>query len=589
MLLASVFTSLRVVRSSPSVPMSLLLSAVLGASGLSAQPAEKPPLASSAPASDSALPAITHFGAQPGEKVMIENLSGIKFVGAAGQVIAAGVTVRGADVAQVPLLGAPGFALVLQPFLGRPASFESLQRLTFATRTFLEASGYPFCTIYLPQQDITGGTVQVVVTTAALGDLLKVEGANYFSASHYAAAIRQRPGEPINAADLKADLDWLNRNPFHRVTSVARPGVRTGATELLLRVDERLPLRLAAGYSNTGSLVSDEDRVNAGVTWGNAFGRGDQLGYQYSASPDAKTSVTHSAHYATDLPWRHTLRVFGAYSELVGRVAAPLSLHGRTWQAGLRYEIPLRPLRPAITQGLTLGFDFKASDNNLLFAAFPITDNVTHVAQFTATYDLGFTDRRGRTNLGVALFASPGGLTSRNHTRAFNTSRAGSRPDYVYGQLTAQRQTRLPYGLSWSIRGQLQLASGNLLGSEQMAGGGSATVRGYEEGEAYGDDGLLLSQELALPSRSLAQLLRTTRWNDSLQLFAFEDYVVLRSVNRLPMERSSTDLHSLGLGLRYRFAQNVSLDACHGWQLRESGVSRSGDRARTHVSLQASF
>ena len=562
--------------------LSVLVSVLLFASPVSAQPVtEKTPAA--------VPPALTHLGAQPGETVRLAQLTGIKFLGLPDQVVKTGVTVVGGDVSQVPLLQTPDFVQVLKTFLGHPVSFESLERLTVATRTYLEAIGYPFLTIYLPAQDITTGTVQVVVTAGRLDDIVKVEGAKYFSERHYRTALTQRPGQPINSAELKADLDWLNRNPFRQVTAVAEPGPRTGTTALRLRVDERLPLRLTAGYSNTGSLVSDEDRVSAGFTWGNAFGRGDQLGYQYSASPDAKTSVTHSANYSLDLPWRHTVRVSGAYSELTGRVAAPLALTGRNAQLGLRYEIPLRPLRPRVSQSLAVSFDFKASDNNLLFAAFPITDNLTHIAQFGAAYTLGFAGAGSQTELGALVFASPGGLTTHNRSRAFDLSRSGARPDYAYGQLSVRRQQALPRGFAWSARAQLQIASGNLLGSEQFAGGGSASVRGYEEGEAYGDHGALVSHELALPATSLARLLRLERVQDSLQLFAFQDAAALRSARLLPFERRTTTLHSLGAGLRWQLGRFLSVEAVHGWQLRDSGVSRSGDNARTHLSAQAAF
>lgn len=58
----------------------------------------------------------------------------------------------------------------------------------------------------------------------------------------------RRPGEPINGTYLKADIDWLNRNPFRNVTTVAEPGGRAGTTGLKLRLDERLPLRLSSSF-----------------------------------------------------------------------------------------------------------------------------------------------------------------------------------------------------------------------------------------------------------------------------------------------------------------------------------------------------
>ena len=573
--------------------LGLLLCSLLGVVAQSpAQQLDKvlpPSVPKLVPGATNEFPVVTHFGAQEGEKVLLGKLTGIKFLSSRDQVVTNGITLTGTDVSNVPLLQAPDFAGLLKNFLDKPASFESLQRITFATRTYLEISGYPFLTIYLPQQDITAGAVQIVVSVSQTGDIVKVQGAKYFSEQLYRSAITQNPGEPINAKQLKEDIDWLNRNPFRNVTTVAQPGDRAGTTDLELRVTERFPIRANVGYNNTGTQVSDEDRISTGFSWGNAFWQGHQMSYQFTTSPDFETSVSHSGSYSIDLPWRHSLRLTGAYSELEGRVTPPLILHGRSWQVGLRYDIPLPRPRPNITQNFSAGFDFKASDNNLLFATIPITDNLTHIAQLAVSYDLGITDSWGRTDIGANVFVSPGGVTSRNDDVFFSTSRAGAHADYAYAQLNVSRQTKLPLGLSWYARGQFQKSSANLLGSEQMAGGGSSSVRGYEEGEAYGDNGLLLSHEIALPAIQLVNHLGLNKVKDSLQLFGFQDFTVLWNTDRLVGERRYTDLHSLGLGLRYNVGNNLSVNVAHGWQLRDSGASRSGDNSRTHLSVQASF
>lgn len=536
-----------------------------------------------------ALPVLTHAGAQPGEKVILAKLTGVKFVSTAAQVVSNGVATVGVDMALVPLLQTPEFAQLMKLFLDQPASMASLERITLTARTYLKLMAYPFMSIYLPLQDITGGSVQVVVSAAALDDILRIEGAKYFSEAQYRAAITQRPGEPINAHTLKEDIDWLNRNSFRNVTVVAEPGAKLGTTALKLRTTERLPLRAYTGYNNTGSQVSDEDRLIAGLNWGNAFGLGHQFGYQFSTSPDFKTTLAHSANYAFDLPWRHTVRVTGAYSELQGRVVAPLTLQGRSWQVGLRYDIPLPKLSPNHTHTLTLGADFKASNNNLEFATIPITDNLTHIAQLNLGYEASLTDKWGRTDFGATLNVSPGGIGHRNREQFFTISRAGAESHYAYANFTLARTTRLPGALTWSPRAQFQTASGNLLGSEQMAGGGSGSVRGYEEGEAFGDNGVLLSHELALPAFSLASWFDFKQLGDSLQFFVFQDFALLWSADQLAGERRYTDLHSLGLGCRYQVRNNLSVNFTHGWQLRESHVSRSGEGARSHLSVQASF
>ncbi len=139
-------------------------------------------------------------------------------------------------------------------------------------------------------------------------------------------------------------------------------------------------------------------------------------------------------------------------------------------------------------------------------------------------------------------------------------------------------------GLSWSLRGDLQLSSFNLIGSEQFGGGGAYSVRGYEQGEVFKDNGGLLSQELRFPMWSF-------RGEHRIQPYFFQDYAYLWSSDELPNE-DGVELHSAGLGFDYSYGRNVSVRAAYGWQFIDSGSSESGesgDNARLHLSANLSF
>src|SRR5690606_9971568 len=143
-------------------------------------------------------------------------------------------------------------------------------------------------------------------------------------------------------------------------------------------------------YDNTGTRTTDEDRVSASVQWGNAFGRGDLMSYRFSGDPSFDHLRSHSLGYTAFLPWRHVLSLQAAYSEIESVMPEPFTQGGTSWQIAARYEIPLAPLREGWTQNLSFSADFKYSDNTLEFAAIPVTDNVTHVAQLGATYGVSF-------------------------------------------------------------------------------------------------------------------------------------------------------------------------------------------------------
>ena len=185
------------------------------------------------------------------------------------------------------------------------------------------------------------------------------------------------------------------------------------------------------------------------------------------------------------------------------------------------------PLRaPAnLTHSLVAGFDFKESNNNLAFGGVPVVGSTyADTAQFVLGYQAAYTDPYGSTSGSIMGYISPGGVTSGDSAEAYQTQRYDAKPYYEYGQLNLQRVTKLPENFTWTVRGQLQISDENLLPSEQIGLGGYDTVRGYDEREAVGDSGFLISSELALPPISLGHLVGIARAIDQFQLLGFIDY-----------------------------------------------------------------
>lgn len=515
--------------------------------------------------------------AQPHEVQLVPSLRGIVFIAqpaAAGAPPPAGFT--GVDFSGAPLLQGSPIAANVAVFLNRPASLPSLERLALVARFTAREKGEAFVASYVPPQDLTAGVVRIVVCRARLDGDLAILGAEHFGAEQYRQALGARAGQEIDATALAAGVEDLNQNPFRRAVLDASAGHSAGTTRLTLRVEELRPWRFTAGYSNTGTPVTGDDRVSAGATWGDAFGRGDLLGYTFGADPELRHSLSHAMNYTTLLPRRLALTAFGAWSRIESEMPVPLTQVGHSWQAGLRLGVPLRAWRGGWKPGLAFNADLKASDNNLEFAALPITHNLTHVAQFGATGSLRGQLAGTVVNAGVALYGSPGGLTGHNRDAYFAAARYGARARYAYARVDLQLERGLPYGFSWSGSFSFQQASGALLGSEQLSGGGLAAVRGYRENSAFGDGGGVTNQELHAP------VLTLFKRRGRLDAFAFFDAAALQ----LRVARESTDLRSAGLGANLQFGP-FSARFAYGWQMKR--LDRSPDRGRGHVSASVAW
>jgi hemolysin activation/secretion protein len=432
--------------------------------------------------------------------VLIPALKGVVFLSSRAALQTGGVTMQGVDAAAVPLLAGSDFARILAQYMGQPVTLNRLNAFTHDVVVFYREHSRPIVDVLVPEQDVSRGTVQVLVLEGRLGKV-RVEGNKYFSSAAIAGQIRTQPGAPIDGTPLLADLAWLNQNPFRQVDLVFARGELPGETDVLLRTKDILPLRAYTGYEDSGNVTTGEDRYLFGVNWGNALGLDQQFNYQFMASPDFKKLKAHSGSYVIPLPWRHTLTIFGNYATSVPDLGGDyFNLTGKSWQVSMRYAVPLPDLFAGrMTQKVTAGFDFKRSNNNLQFGGYQIFDQETDVDQFVATYAASVKDRFGSTSAELEGVVSPGGLSNYNHTVDFEDSRSLSRADYAYGNLVIERTTNLWADFVWTVRLTAQWADQNLLSSEQLGLGGYDTLPGYEEREANGDNGFLLANELHAP------------------------------------------------------------------------------------------
>lgn len=523
------------------------------------------------------------LGTEPlaGETVFLERLRGVITLPAAELVNEpVSAHVSGVDISRTPLLSDPAAAELIGLFLDKPMSFGSADRLCSALRTWLRTMGQPFVAVYVPPQEVTAGVLRVVVQRARLDGDLIIEGEQWFSESSYRKSVPLHAGDEIDAAAIRAGVERLNNSAYRRVTVAAEPGNESGTTRLVLRAQEARPWEVVSGWNNSGTAVTDENRVTTGVTWGNAFGRGDTLGYNFSADPELKHSRSHSANYATSFASGQSFSLFGSWSRIESALPEPLTQEGTSWQTGVRYSLPFATTANGWTRSLSIGADFKYSDNNLEFAAIPITDNVTHIAQLGVTFSLSLREAEHATWFAASVYGSPGGLTDDNEDAAFDIARSGAKADYAYGRIDAGHTRQLPRRFSMNVSASVQAASGALLGTEQLNGGGSAGVRGYRESSAFGDAGAVVRTELHMPSFSLM------RERDVADVFFFVDGAVLHSRG---LGGDTVELGSSGPGLNYRIGRHFSLSGAFGWQFSDVVSSAGRSSYYGHLNANVSF
>lgn len=519
-------------------------------------------------------------------------ITGLVFVDGPGALQRQGVTLDPGqadqlDLTRTPRLDSPDFRRVAAGEIGRPLTLESIRAVSADLNHFFADSKQPFVILSVPPQDVTNGVVQVVAVQSRLG-ALKVEGNRWFDAEEYRGAIRAEPGEAMNKAAIDQDVAWLNRNPYREVAMVAQPSQSPGATDLVLRAQDRLPASADFAFDNTGPTNVGTFRLTMGAEYGDLFGRGDVVSYHYTADPEFRLLAQHSASYMALLPWRDVFSISGSYASVTTELPPPLSLNGYSWQVSPRYEVTLAPLGDW-AQHLDGGFDFKRSTTNLLFSNMPISGTPLDIFQFTGTYGGQIPDDYGTTLASLTLTASPGGVTGDNSDAAFLARRFGADSRYAYVTVNLARETPLPGGFALSSRLRGQLASTALQGTEQLEFGGFAGVRGYRTARLFSDQGMIQRNELGLaplatPFEPLHDL---TPRDGRLGLYGFFDWGVSSDRHPVPSDLTQT-LAGLGLGLRFELDRFVHARAEYGFPL--IGVPANGsNEGQFYFSLAIAY
>jgi hemolysin activation/secretion protein len=528
--------------------------------------------------------------------IVYPSLTDVKGEGVPG---AKGVQIHGPE-----FLRTPEFEAFLSVYLGQPMSLRKIYRLQREVILYCRKMDHPIIDVFYPEQDSTQGLIQMVVLEGKVGKIIvNNPEPQHFPDSRFTNNVTVKPGSYVLESQLLEDINWMNRNSYFRDVNVTFRQGELGQVDLQLDVKDRPPVRPYFGYENSGNEILGEHRALVGVNLGDVFGLDHQFNYQFTTDIDIQTFKAHSVSYVAPLPWRHILTFFGAYVDIdadLAEIGLPgFTQQGESYQASMRYGIPL-PRIAALDHELSAGFDFKRTDNFLDFgfpglAAFQTKSDI---AQFMVGYRAFRLDPFGSTAAGIQAFYSPGGLAKYNKDDNFDQTSPGTDEKYVYVRALASRATKLPFGenwkqrdisqlFSWHIAGTYQWADSGLLPSEQLGIGGYATVRGYEERAANGNDGWIINNELRTPAFRLSNLLGKPGEADTLQFLVFSDYGAART------PQDDFDLFSVGGGMRFNISTHFQFRFDYGWQLTDKGISSRvigrGKQSRAHMGALLSF
>ncbi|WP_197423192.1 ShlB/FhaC/HecB family hemolysin secretion/activation protein [Bradyrhizobium valentinum] len=492
---------------------------------------------------------------------------------------------KGVNVDQVSGVDATALREQLRPFLDRPLSRKLIAEVQAAVAAAYREAGRPFVSVTLPPQEVSSGVLQLRVIAFKVADI-KVTGAA--PESYPQNRIRLVPGQEIDARKLETDLDWANRNPFRQVEAVFGPGKDLGMTDVDIKVTDRKPWQVYAGYANSGTLLTDRHRYYVGAS--GAPSADLVASYQLTGSgnfwvddglfhrPDDAKYVSQAGRLLTPLGLRTSLEVVGDHVLTNERPNNLFRIKTQTSQASAIVRTALSDLVPPVAGDLLGGVELKHQLRKTIFDGTPVAEGSADVAQLVMGWNGRWSDNLGTNNLDVRFKSNPGGILSGNNSGAWSAFTNGRVTDAQTNLVTAEfgRVTSLPKGLSLKSEVSMLASSKPLPDTERITLGGMHGVRGYVTEDGVVDQALILRNSLYVAMPSLPSWMSGT-----LAPFLLADVGWGRD---LFFRRDST-LSSVGAGFDFAAGPNFNSKLLAARATSDGLHSRAGS---WRVSLQAS-
>lgn len=481
------------------------------------------------------------------------------------------------DIVGNTLLDADLLRQQVSPYEGKELSLAQMKELAKNLTALYQKHGYFLVRVYVPQQAFQNQKVELRVLEGRFGKV-SVQGARHYSEEY----LRQRFLEAFEGESFRNDrfqraLLLMNELPDLKVKAVMSPGEAEGTSDVVLQVEDRLPVHGGVDYNNYGTNETGQNRVGLSFDAGNLLSQADSLSLRGVLGFPGRQNSFYQLNYQTPLDLDGTSLTLGyangafAVSQGLGAI---LDVRGRadifTLAASRALERELE-----FSSNIGLAVSYKSIRNDFFGGRIPFSRD--EYASARLSYQADWRAPSGRTLLQAAWTQGLGGTSGSDPL----VSRSGAGGGFSKVNLDVAHIHTLDTGLYGVFRASGQWSTQPLYVAEQYAVGGPDTVRGYGQAELLGDSAYVLSSEL--------------RWSpfaddlDVFQLAAFVDHGGVGLRRRLPGDLATGATRTgAGFGFRFALEEHANLRVDIGFPIDPSR-NREGSSPAVYCGLQTRF
>ena len=438
------------------------------------------------------------------------------------------------------------------------------------TKLYIE-EGYINSGIVVKDQTLTDGTLVLTVIEGVIAKM-NLQGNRWLRDHYILSRIERELREPVNIFDLQRPLQLLQQDPMIRsINTKLTAGVEPGEGILNIDVVETTPYQLGFLFNNYRSPSTGSYHGKIYSSYRSLLGWGETFGGSYGTTEGADDFDVFF-----DARWNPSeSQITASYAESDSTIITDVF---RDLNIDSESEIFTLTLRQPYYQSVNREFSMfltlerKKSETFLLSQRTSLSAGVDEGVSRITILNIGqeFVNRNQesvlalRSNFGIGL-------------DWLHATIVGDPPDgeFFLWEGQAQVVSRLPF---W--KGQVLLRAGVRLSDDQLPPlekygiGGRNTVRGYRENELTNDNGFVGSLEFRFPIGKIKIPKISTNLEDGeIKVIPFFDYGNSWAKNNDDID--STNIYSVGLGLRWEPGKNIMAEIFWGQKL--NNVSRNDD------------
>ncbi|WHS61841.1 ShlB/FhaC/HecB family hemolysin secretion/activation protein [Pseudomonas sp. G2-4] len=379
---------------------------------------------------------------------------------------------------------------LLKPYIGQCLGVPQLNELLKVITDHYIEKGLVTSRAYLPQQDLSGGHLNVLVVEGRLEGLKGAENSK-LSDRELAMAFPGATGDLVNLREIEQMVDQLNRLSSNQAKMELTPGQNVGGSEVRVTNEPQKPWRAGLSRSNDGQRSTGEQQWGTSFEWDSPLGLADQL--MLRGGHDAMTDHQHTSrnamlYYNLPFGWWNVSYTY-SQSEYRSQIAANgfnFKQTGDSQNHQLRVERVIH--RDALSKtSLNTGLAYLRTSNFVNDSKLKDSSNRITEAQFGITHGRRVGSAFVNLDLGVQQ-----GLGAFDAQGDHDPGRG--LPDARYRKYTATASYLQPFklwGESFSFSSLMtgQRSEDALFSPQRMSLGGQSSIRGYKDQSLSGDSG----------------------------------------------------------------------------------------------------